>query len=37
MNASHAAVTKWGLGHTPIEQDFTILDVGCAAVERSIY
>ena len=29
MNASHAAVTKWGLGHTPIEQDFTILDVGC--------
>lgn len=29
MNASHAAVTNWGLGHIPIEKDFTILDVGC--------
>jgi len=29
MNASHAAVTHWGLGHIPIKEDFTILDVGC--------
>lgn len=29
MNASHAAVTRWGLDHVPIEEDFTILDVGC--------
>jgi SAM-dependent methyltransferase len=29
MNASHAAVTHWGLGHSPIEENFTILDVGC--------
>lgn len=29
MNASHAAVTQWGLGHIPIEENFTILDVGC--------
>ena len=29
MNASHATVTQWGLGHVPIEEDFTILDVGC--------
>jgi len=29
MNARHAGVTRWGLGHVTIEQDFTILDVGC--------
>lgn len=29
MNASHSAVTQWGLGHIRIEEDFTILDVGC--------
>ena len=29
MNAGHAAVTQWGLDHIPIEEDSTILDVGC--------
>jgi SAM-dependent methyltransferase len=29
MNASHAAVTAWGLEHIVIRNDFTILDVGC--------
>jgi SAM-dependent methyltransferase len=29
MNASHAAVTQWGLDHVLIEDDFVILDVGC--------
>ena len=29
MNASHAAVTQWGLDHIAIEEDSTILDVGC--------
>jgi SAM-dependent methyltransferase len=29
MNASHAGVTTWGLGHAEIGSDFTILDVGC--------
>jgi SAM-dependent methyltransferase len=29
MNASHGAVTQWGLGQVPIKEDFTILDVGC--------
>jgi SAM-dependent methyltransferase len=46
MNASHAAVTEWGLGHIPIEKDFTFLDVGCgggrtidwlASRARSVY
>ena len=29
MNSSHSSVTDWGLKHVRIEQDFTILDVGC--------
>src|SRR5262249_15233128 len=29
MNASHAAVTQWGLSHVAIGEDLTILDVGC--------
>ncbi len=29
MNLSHSSVTDWGLTHIQIEQDFTILDVGC--------
>lgn len=29
MNRSHAALTQWGLSHISIEQDSTILDVGC--------
>ena len=29
MNASHAGVTAWGLGHVEIGTDFSILDVGC--------
>ncbi len=29
MNLSHSNLTDWGLMHIPVEQDFTILDVGC--------
>jgi SAM-dependent methyltransferase len=29
MNARHAGVTAWGLGHVPLESSFTVLDVGC--------
>ena len=29
MNASHRAVTEWGLRHVTIDARFTILDVGC--------
>lgn len=29
MNASHAPVTEWGLGHVLVGEDATILDVGC--------
>jgi len=29
MNASHSAVTDWGLRHVRIQEDFKILDVGC--------
>ena len=29
MNMSHSGVTDWGLKHVPIEEHFTILDVGC--------
>jgi ubiquinone/menaquinone biosynthesis C-methylase UbiE len=29
MNVSHAGVTVWGLEHVAIQNDFTILDVGC--------
>jgi SAM-dependent methyltransferase len=29
MNASHFAVTNWGLGHVSIGPRFTVLDVGC--------
>jgi ubiquinone/menaquinone biosynthesis C-methylase UbiE len=29
MNASHAAVTEWGLSHVSIEGTFSVLDVGC--------
>jgi ubiquinone/menaquinone biosynthesis C-methylase UbiE len=29
MNASHSAMTDWGLQHVAIEKHFTILDVGC--------
>jgi ubiquinone/menaquinone biosynthesis C-methylase UbiE len=29
MNMSHSGVTDWGLQHVPVEECFTILDVGC--------
>ena len=29
MNASHSGLTDWGLGHSPVEKHYTILDVGC--------
>ena len=29
MNMSHSGVTDWGLTHVRIEEQFTILDVGC--------
>jgi ubiquinone/menaquinone biosynthesis C-methylase UbiE len=29
MNLSHSRLTDWGLTHIAIEEDFTILDVGC--------
>lgn len=29
MNLSHSRLTDWGLQNTHIEQDFTILDLGC--------
>jgi ubiquinone/menaquinone biosynthesis C-methylase UbiE len=29
MNSSHSKLTDWGLGHIPIENHRTILDVGC--------
>jgi ubiquinone/menaquinone biosynthesis C-methylase UbiE len=29
MNSRHSKVTNWGLGHVSIEQECTILDVGC--------
>jgi ubiquinone/menaquinone biosynthesis C-methylase UbiE len=29
MNSRHSKVTDWGLSHISIEQDDTILDVGC--------
>jgi ubiquinone/menaquinone biosynthesis C-methylase UbiE len=29
MNASHSALTDWGLARVKIGRDFTILDVGC--------
>lgn len=29
MNQSHSKLTDWGLMHTRVEKDFTILDVGC--------
>ena len=29
MNFSHSSLTDWGLKHVPIEESFTILDVGC--------
>jgi len=29
MNSSHSKLTDWGLEHTKIDQNFTILDVGC--------
>ncbi|MDD5796186.1 MAG: class I SAM-dependent methyltransferase [Oscillospiraceae bacterium] len=29
MNKGHYGVTGWGLNHIDIEEDFTILDVGC--------
>jgi 2-polyprenyl-3-methyl-5-hydroxy-6-metoxy-1,4-benzoquinol methylase len=29
MNYRHSKATDWGLGHVCVEQDFTILDVGC--------
>jgi ubiquinone/menaquinone biosynthesis C-methylase UbiE len=29
MNARHSKVTDWGLSHLRLEQDFTILDIGC--------
>ncbi len=37
MNKGHFEVTGWGLEHTDIKEDFTILDVGCGGgktVER---
>jgi ubiquinone/menaquinone biosynthesis C-methylase UbiE len=29
MNISHSGLTDWGVSHTQIEKNFTILDVGC--------
>jgi ubiquinone/menaquinone biosynthesis C-methylase UbiE len=29
MNMSHSGLTDWGLKHVQIEENFTILDVGC--------
>jgi ubiquinone/menaquinone biosynthesis C-methylase UbiE len=29
MNASHSKLTDWGLEHISVEDDYTILDVGC--------
>ena len=29
MNASHARLTDWGLGHISVKDNYTILDVGC--------
>jgi ubiquinone/menaquinone biosynthesis C-methylase UbiE len=29
MNSSHSKLTDWGLGHISIENQYTILDVGC--------
>ena len=29
MNLTHSGVTDWGLKHVPIDEHFTILDVGC--------
>ena len=29
MNSSHSKLTDWGLEHIKIDQNFTILDVGC--------
>jgi len=29
MNTSHSRLTDWGLQHTQIDKNFTILDVGC--------
>src|SRR5215469_3163269 len=29
MNASHSALTDWGLGHIAVRGNYTILDVGC--------
>ena len=29
MNASHAGLTDWGLGHISVSDNYTILDVGC--------
>lgn len=29
MNLSHSSLTDWGLTHVEIQQNFTILDVGC--------
>jgi ubiquinone/menaquinone biosynthesis C-methylase UbiE len=29
MNMSHSSLTDWGLQHVQIEENFTILDVGC--------
>ncbi|MBA0089244.1 MAG: methyltransferase domain-containing protein, partial [Acidobacteria bacterium Pan2503] len=29
MNASHSALTDWGLGHIVVRDNYTILDVGC--------
>jgi SAM-dependent methyltransferase len=29
MNKSHSTLTDWGLTHTTVELEFTVLDVGC--------
>jgi hypothetical protein len=29
MNVGHASLTRWGLGHIALGNDFTMLDVGC--------
>ena len=29
MNASHAGLADWGLGHISVKDNYTILDVGC--------
>jgi hypothetical protein len=29
MNIGHSSVTRWGLSHVLINENYTILDIGC--------